>query len=197
MSVTPTYTNNLTVPGRFLRTDPIEGGSCSDYEYSCADPVNQSDLNGLWCALGKNEDGSCRGSGIVKKAKTGVRKTYQAARFVRNAPVTLGSLVAAKVTRRGGDCGLNWQEIMIVCTSANSGGMVQRGGTAYGSLYLTPDARVSSREMAHEAKHADQYLLFGGGGMAIGYGGASKLQGKCNFFEWWAGYRDGGYLSCL
>ena len=183
--------------GRFLRIDPVEGGSCNDYDYACADPVNQFDLNGLWCVLGKNKDGSCRGSGLVKKAKTGVRKTYQAARFVRNAPVTFTSLAAAKVSQRGGDCGMNWQEIMIVCTSANSGGMVQRGGTAYGSLYITPDSRVSSREMAHEAKHADQYFFFGAGGMALGYGVASWLQGKCNIFERQAGFRDGGYLSCL
>lgn len=32
--------------GRFLEVDPIEGGSCNDYDYVCADPINQLDLDG-------------------------------------------------------------------------------------------------------------------------------------------------------
>ncbi|MFI6779553.1 DNRLRE domain-containing protein [Micromonospora sp. NPDC050276] len=32
--------------GRFLQVDPIYGGSCNSYEYTCADPVNQVDLDG-------------------------------------------------------------------------------------------------------------------------------------------------------
>ncbi|NBE82077.1 LamG-like jellyroll fold domain-containing protein [Micromonospora rubida] len=32
--------------GRFLQTDPISGGSCNAYEYTCADPINLQDLDG-------------------------------------------------------------------------------------------------------------------------------------------------------
>ena len=32
--------------GRFLETDPVEGGSCSDYDYVCSEPVNKVDLDG-------------------------------------------------------------------------------------------------------------------------------------------------------
>ncbi len=32
--------------GRFLQVDPIEGGSCSDYDYVCGDPINAFDLSG-------------------------------------------------------------------------------------------------------------------------------------------------------
>jgi RHS repeat-associated protein len=32
--------------GRFLEVDPIEGGSCNDYDYVCGDPINNFDLNG-------------------------------------------------------------------------------------------------------------------------------------------------------
>ncbi|GIJ77977.1 hypothetical protein Xph01_24090 [Micromonospora phaseoli] len=34
------------VTGRFLQVDPIYGGSCNPYEYACADPVNNVDLDG-------------------------------------------------------------------------------------------------------------------------------------------------------
>ena len=37
------YDPNL---GRFLETDPVAGGSCNDYEYTCADPINGLDLDG-------------------------------------------------------------------------------------------------------------------------------------------------------
>jgi RHS repeat-associated protein len=32
--------------GRFLSTDPVQGGSCNPYEYGCADPVNSADTTG-------------------------------------------------------------------------------------------------------------------------------------------------------
>ncbi|WP_328825857.1 hypothetical protein OHT77_00475 [Streptomyces sp. NBC_00252] len=32
--------------GRFLQTDPVVGGSCSNYDYVCADPVNAEDVSG-------------------------------------------------------------------------------------------------------------------------------------------------------
>ncbi|SCG70491.1 RHS repeat-associated core domain-containing protein [Micromonospora halophytica] len=33
-----------TVTGRFLQVDPVDGGSCNAYEYTCGDPVNAFDL---------------------------------------------------------------------------------------------------------------------------------------------------------
>lgn len=38
------YDPNL---GRFTQVDPVEGGSCTDYDYGCGDPVNNTDLDGM------------------------------------------------------------------------------------------------------------------------------------------------------
>lgn len=35
-----------TTTGRFMQADPVEGGSCSEYDYVCGDPVNGTDLDG-------------------------------------------------------------------------------------------------------------------------------------------------------
>jgi RHS repeat-associated protein len=51
------YTPGL---GRFLETDPIEGGSANDYDYVSGDPIAQFDLDGSRCFTGKNKNGSCR-----------------------------------------------------------------------------------------------------------------------------------------
>jgi hypothetical protein len=39
-----------TIPGRgdSLTVDPVLGGSCNNYDYVCADPVNSRDLDGRW-----------------------------------------------------------------------------------------------------------------------------------------------------
>lgn len=52
---------------RFLEVDPVEGGSANDYDYVAGDPVNQFDLDGQLCLLGRNKGGKgCRGAGITK-----------------------------------------------------------------------------------------------------------------------------------
>jgi RHS repeat-associated protein len=44
---------------RFAEVDPVEGGSCNDYDYVCADPVNGLDLDGRCGWLG-NPFKACR-----------------------------------------------------------------------------------------------------------------------------------------
>jgi len=70
--------------GRFLETDPIEGGSANDYDYTNADPVNGRDLDGNcgWgnpfkrcgrghkgrCIFGKSGRRGCRGGSYRKRS---------------------------------------------------------------------------------------------------------------------------------
>ena len=47
------------VLGRFFEVDPVEGGSCNDYDYTCAEPINMLDLDGRKpCATQKTVTGT-------------------------------------------------------------------------------------------------------------------------------------------
>lgn len=107
-----------------------------------------------------------------------------------NATGLIGGFTAAT---SGGTCGMNWQEIMVVCTGASR--MYGGGGTTYGSVFITPRAAVSEKLMRHEAKHADQWATIG---PAFGqtYVLTYAVQGECNVWERLAGYGDGGYDQC-
>jgi RHS repeat-associated protein len=50
--------------GRFLEIDPMEGGSCNDYDYVCGDPVNHTDLDGF--AKCRSWDLRCKGAQALK-----------------------------------------------------------------------------------------------------------------------------------
>ncbi|QNE17775.1 DNRLRE domain-containing protein [Kribbella qitaiheensis] len=56
--------------GRFLQTDPVYGGSCNAYEYTCADPVDKYDLNGKWMCWSKK----CALKYAAKKWKAAKKK---------------------------------------------------------------------------------------------------------------------------
>lgn len=87
--------------GQFLTKDPVEGGSCNDYDYACADPINKFDLDGQFCLTGKNKNGTCRSvaRGVKRSTKFGRRLGVQV-----NACVgyVVAGCVAAGVSFRDG-----------------------------------------------------------------------------------------------
>ncbi len=86
--------------GRFLQVDPIEGGSCNDYDYVCGDPVNELDLDGHAMSRRNNQSLCYRYRALRGNVARGVYFGFTAAQICR-----LRSLVkAGALSRRG----LNW-----------------------------------------------------------------------------------------
>jgi RHS repeat-associated protein len=56
--------------GRFLRVDPVEGGSANDYEYCAGDPINCSDLTGRYAYKYTFDVGASYGEGSAENLMT-------------------------------------------------------------------------------------------------------------------------------
>jgi RHS repeat-associated protein len=50
--------------GQFMSVDPLDDQTDQPYQYAGDNPLNQSDPAGLFCVLGHNPNGSCRGSNV-------------------------------------------------------------------------------------------------------------------------------------
>jgi len=113
-------------------------------------------------------------------------------RAITTLPATAGAVVWGRA--HGGTCETH-RDLFVTCSDLDGG--YANAATTVGSVWLYGDLDGPERHR-HEARHADQWALFGIAFPAF-YGGESlRTRGDfCqNVFERWAGLHDGGYGRC-
>jgi RHS repeat-associated protein len=164
--------------GRFLQEDPVPGGSCNPYDYTCADPINKLDLDGRrWCWK------FCGwGTRAARATVCGFTCGTQS--------WSLGQAGQGWARLGGGRCGN--RHGLRTCTSVTPW-MYPRGGFTVGDTYITGryQSAVRADRIRHESIHRRQWRRWG-----MGFYPFYLMSGNnpCkNRWERQAGVRDGGY----
>ena len=181
--------------GRFLAQDPIEGGSCNDYDYTCANPIGGLDLTGTCVkGLGWFCDAWNFGWAVIR-AQRNLWLTNIGLNFARS---------------NGGRCSQR-SGYMWVCRGV--GNTFGKSFTLGNTFLQQSRDRVPRHLLRHETKHSDQFAMASAvGGKAgqityiVSYYGfaiwdmvskAPDTQVGCkNPYEKLANLRDGNYNNC-
>ena len=164
LTTPPLLRPHYATTGQLLSVDPALAVTGDPYGYAGQDPVNNSDPSGLWCVLGHNPDGSCRGSHLVRRVSTDV---WRPARAAVNLPVTFYTLQANIAT--GADCGWNSNLWTAVCYNSRLAQINDRPFTA-GGVVMSPWSQSDTAAnyscyaglngwLDHETTHSDQWAI--------------------------------------
>lgn len=145
--------------GRFLETDPIDGGSDNNYDYCNADPINCTDLDGNRAYYGGGSGAITVKPAVIHTTGIGgpVRKVAHVARAAKNAQITMPAMAAAWLA--GGSC-MPAAEFMVQCTGLSA--FPETSGIQLGNAYLTGARRnIGPTLLSHESVHATQWAILG------------------------------------
>ncbi|MFE7189899.1 ricin-type beta-trefoil lectin domain protein [Kitasatospora sp. NPDC057541] len=164
--------------GRFLSVDPVYGGSANSYDYVYGDPLGQYDLDGRWCAFGKNPNGSCRGASKVKAA---AKWTWD-----NRGKITAAAAFTACTVASAGACAVAGG-IAFGVSAANRTYNYVRGGDYSWKSTAKFGVGLGMDFIGYKLKAVRAVGMFGNRMLTLGLAMGTRL-GQARFFRQFIGY---------
>ena len=140
--------------GRFLTTDPIDGGSLNNYDYANQDPINQNDLSGNGPGPASRPSNPCAKN---RKACKGVSLASIVSKIVSYSPaaLALAAGIACTVATDGACAPLAYAAVATaIAKAARDDGIVGSGKANWGRFAADTAIAVALEGAAKGAEAA-------------------------------------------
>jgi RHS repeat-associated protein len=159
--------------GRFLQTDPVDGGNATAYDYCAGDPVNCTDLDGKF------------GWGSIKRGLSKVAKVASYASMIPGPIGTIAGVVSAVSYAATG----NWREAAWAVAGAAAAvvgaGAAVKGARMIKAARAAAKARKASRaRRAYKGRHRRCGNSFDGDTAVLMANGAYRPIGQLQVGDW-------------